>query len=362
MDKMKAAVFHGARDLRIEERTIPEIGEDDVLLRSRMVSICGSDLQPYVEGVGGVDGEVFGHEYVAEIAKLGRNVSGHYIGERVFGHNVSVCGTCWYCRHGDYAHCSNVLLSYTGKHLRHPGGFSQYMLFSGPLADASAETPHMNALMHIPDQLSDEQAALLEPFGVGIAAMEKCGVKADDTVVILGAGMTGNCAMQWAKKLGATVIITDISEHRLDIARRCGADYVINNAHGDCYEQIAEIIGEPGWIKGSDATTARVVADCAGYPGSLNTALKIVRSGGTVCEIADSSVLSPVNITYISYKDLYITNSSGCDIPKALAGMLDGSLKTEPLIDDVVPLSKAKYAFDKQADHEAMKILVDMKA
>lgn len=115
-------------------------------------------------------------------------------------------------------------------------------------------------------------------------------------------------------------------------------------------------------IKGCDATSARVVADCAGYPGSLNMALKIVRSGGTVCEIADSSVLSPVNITYISYKDLFITNSSGCDISKALAGMLDGSLKTRPLIDEIVPLERTSYAFDRQASHDAMKVLVDMNA
>lgn len=91
-------------------------------------------------------------------------------------------------------------------------------------------------------------------------------------------------------------------------------------------------------------------------------ALKIVRSGGTVCEIADSSVLSPVNITYISYKDLFITNSSGCDISQALAGMLDGSLKTRPLIDEIVPLERTSYAFDHQASHDAMKVLVDMNA
>ena len=361
MSNMKAAVYYGKGDIRIEERPIPEIGDDDVLLRSRMVSICGSDLQPYVEGKGGVPGEIFGHEYVAEIAKLGKNVTGHYVGERVFGHNVSVCGTCWYCRHGDYAHCSNVLLSYTGKHLACPGGFAQYMLFKGPLAAGSVEAPHINALMHIPDELSDPQAALLEPFGVGIAAMEKCGVKADDTVVILGAGMTGNSAMQWAKKLGAKVIIVDISRHRLELARACGADHTIDNTNGDCYDQIARLIGEPGWIKGSDATSARVVMDCAGYHGSLNTALKLVRSGGVVCEISDSSVLSPVNITYISYKDLFITNSSGCDISKALSGMIDGDLKVEPLVDEIVPLDKAPYAFEKQAKHQAMKVLVDMK-
>lgn len=94
----------------------------------------------------------------------------------------------------------------------------------------------------------------------------------------------------------------------------------------------------------------------------MNTALKIVRSGGTVCGIADSSVLSPVNITYISYKDLFITNSSGCDISKALAGMLAGSLKTRPLIDEIVPLERTPYAFDRQASHDAMKVLVDMNA
>lgn len=356
---MKAAVFYGKGDIRVDERPIPEIGPNDVLLKSRMVSICGSDLQPYVEGVGGVEGEVFGHEFIAEIAEIGSDVKGYQVGQRVFGHNVSVCGECWYCKNGDYGHCSNILKGYTGKHLQRPGGFSQYMKFDAP-GEPDPASPHMNALMRIPDEMSDEQCTLMEPFGVGIGAIESCGVEAGDTVVILGAGTAGNCAMQWAKKLGATVLIVDISPKRLEIAKACGADYVIDNSKGDCYEQIAAIIGEPGWIKGSDATTAKAVLDCAGYPGSFNDALKIVRSGGVVCEMADSSILSPINITYISYKGLRILNSDSCDIPKAFNGLLSGELNVAPLIDELVPLEKVKYAFDQQASGKAMKVLVKM--
>jgi L-iditol 2-dehydrogenase len=356
---MKAAVYYGKNDIRVEERPVPEIGDDDVLLKSRLVSVCGSDLQPYVQGCGGVPGEVFGHEFAAEIAAVGKNVKGYSVGERVFGHNMAVCGECWYCTHGDYSHCANVLKSYTGKHLQHPGALAQYFVFTSP-QEPIPEAPYINSLMKIPDEMTDEQCALMEPFGVGVGVIEKCGVKADDIVVILGAGMIGNCAMQWAHSIGARVAIADISKERLEMAKACGADWCINSAEEDCYAAAAAIAGEIGWTKGTEATTARVVVDCAGYPGSLNDALRIVRAGGTVCEMADNKNLSPVNITYITYKDVNIIHGGECDVLKAQRGLLDGSLKTEPLISETVTLDRIRYAFEEQAAGKKMKVLVRM--
>ena len=356
---MKAAVFHGVRDIRLEERPIPQIGPDDVLLKSRMAAICGSDIQPYLEGTGGVDGEVFGHEFVAEIVAVGANVTGYRVGQRVFGNNAAACGECWHCQHGDYAHCLGALKNYTGKHLKCPGGLSQYLPFYHP-GEPIPGAPHLNSLMVIPDTMSDESAALLEPFGDAIAAIDKCGVTAEDTVVILGAGTIGLCALQWAKHIGATVIMVDISPTRLACAKECGADHTVDNTSGDCYEQIAAITGEIGWIKGSDATPVRVVLDCAGYVGSFNDALRIVRSGGVVIEMADSSHLSPVNITYISYKDISIYNSGACDTQKAFDGLKDGYLNARPLVNEIVPLEKVSYAFERQAKGEAIKVLVKM--
>lgn len=356
---MRAAVFHGKRDIRVEDRQIPEIGPDDVLLKSRMVSICGSDVQPYVEGTGGVPGEIFGHEYVAEIAAVGSNVKKYRIGQRVFGNNAAVCGNCWHCKHGDPTHCVNALQYYTGKHLKHPGGMAEYFVFSHP-GEPIPESPHLNSLMVIPDSMPDKAACLIEPFGVAIAAVEKCDVKAEDTVVILGCGAIGICALQWVKHIGAETIMVDISEERMECARACGADYVIDNSNRDCYEQIAKITGEIGWVKGKDTTPVRVVMDCAGYPGSLNDALRIVRAGGVILEMADSSVLSPVNITYISYKDISIYNSAACDSQKAFDGLRDGTLHAEPLISGIVPLERVSEAFELQAHGKALKILIQM--
>lgn len=358
--KMKALVFHGPHKLSVEERPIPSIAEEDVLLRTRMTAVCGSDVQPYVEGTGGVDGQVFGHEFVAEAADLGSKVQGLSLGQRVFGNNAGVCGECWYCKNGMPMFCRSSLKYYTGKHLKHPGALAQYIAFEAPKASIP-QAPHINSLMPIPDCVSDEAAALIEPFGVGIATVEKSRVREDGTLVILGAGTIGLCALQWAKHLGIRTIITDICDNRLNIAKLLGADHVINSSQGDCYKSIAGLIGEIGWVKGDEATPADAVIDCAGYPGSLNDALHIVRAGGTVVEISDSSRLSPVNITYISYKNVSICNCCECDTANALDGLSKGFLKAQPLISGTVGLEEAETAFRLQAEGKAVKMLVRMK-
>ena len=358
-DTMKALVFYGPGDLRLEARELPAIGADDVLLKTRYVSICGSDVQPYRSGTGGTPGEIFGHEFVAEIAAVGENVRHYQPGERVFVNNASVCGTCWYCRRGDYNHCPNALKYYTGKHPHTPGALAQYIRFENPNYE-NAQTTHINSLIPIPENVPNQAAALIEPFGVAIANVEKCGIKAGDTLVVLGAGTIGLGILQWAKHLGATVVAADIVPERLEKAKLCGADYVVDNREGDCYRLVADCIGEVGWVKGSEATTADVVIDCAGYPGSLNDALRIVKAGGQIVELADSDVPSPVNITFITYKHLTIHDGSGCDAIKAVRGLKDGSLKGEILIDGTVDLEHAESAFQRQMNGEAVKILVKM--
>ena len=356
---MKQIVYYGTHDMRIEEAPIPEIGPKDVLLKSRLVSICGSDLHPYKSGQkwASIPHEIQGHEYCATVAKVGSEVTKYAVGDRVIDFNAGVCGECWYCRHGDYGHCIHGTRQYTGRGL--PGALAQYFKFS------YAENPDgmlgvLNTLYKVPENITDEQLCVSEAFGVGLWAVNTAGVKEGDTVVILGTGIIGNSTMQFAKAKGAKTIIVGRGKRRLECAKECGADYVIDNSNGDCYEQIREIAEETGWQFGSDTLAVDVTIDCAGYPGSFNDALKITKCGGTVCEVAFHEQESMVNPQYLLSKDLKLCTVNFNDLPGALQAMADGTVKVEPLIDDIVPLSRFEEAYSRQADGSAVKVLINM--
>lgn len=357
--KMKAITFHGVGDVRLDEMDIPQIGPKDVLLKSVMTSVCGSDMHPYHVGarMASIPNEIGGHEYIATVAEVGSEVTKYKVGDRVFGHNMAFCGECWYCRHGDFGHCINVVKNYTGR--GRAGAFAQYFKFDNP-EDPNAFAPYLNSLMVIPDDVSDETVCLVEPFGVGLGAVEVADVKEGQTVVVLGSGIIGNSAMQWAKARGAKVILVGRSKRRLDCARACGADYVIDNTNGDCYEQIAALVGEPHFNWGKHACAVDVVLDCAGYPGSFNDALKIAKCGGTVCCVAYYEDESMVNPMLVTVKDMKVLGMNLCDVMGALAGIQNGAVKIDPLIDEIVPLERYMEAYQRQSDGSAMKVLIDM--
>lgn len=353
--KMKAAVFHGKRHIEVETLDVPVCKPNEVLLKTIYTAICGSDMHPYRTGKGRKAGQIFGHEFVGEIAALGEDISIYRIGDRVFGENFSVCGECWYCRKGDYVHCIRSREHFTG--IGRPGGFAQYFTFTVP-EEKSQPTTHFNHLLKLPEEIPDTHAALIEPYGVGLAAVKMAKVSAGDTVVILGAGAIGQCVLQWCKARGATVVITDISAKRLDCASRGGADYVIDNTEGDCYRQVAAILGEAGWLEGADTTTADIVFDCAGYAGSLNDALRLARCGGTVCEISVCEQPSTVDPTYITYKDLRIINSTDTDAVGAIEGMRRKDVDPSLLVGTILPLEQIDKAFQLQERGEVVKALI----
>ncbi len=357
--KMKAIVYHGQNDLRLEELDIPEIGPKDVLLKTKYASICGSDLHAVRRGPKWAKAEkqIFGHEFAAEIAEVGSEITRYKVGDRVFGVNMAFCGECWYCRHQDYAHCTGVGDHYTGQGI--PGACAQYFKFTDPESEY-AFAPYLNSLMPIPDEMTDEQCAMMEPFGVGLGAVNKAGVKEGDTVVILGTGIIGISSLQWCKARGARVIVVGRGRHRLDIAKKCGADHVVSTLDGDCYEQVAALTEETGWYWGKETTTVDAVIDCAGYPGSLNDALKIVKPGGAVCLAALYEDPSPVNPQYIVNKEPKILGTCDNDLLGAMKGILAGTVSVEPLLDGIAGIEDFQEAFDRQMNGTAEKILIDM--
>jgi threonine dehydrogenase-like Zn-dependent dehydrogenase len=357
--KMKVITFYDKGDVRLDTVDIPKIGPDDVLLKSKLVSVCGSDMHPYNVGarMASIPNERGGHEYAAEIVEVGENVTKYQVGDRVLGFNMAFCGECWYCKHGDFGHCKNVIKKYTGRGL--PGAFAQYFTFYNP-EDPNAFAPYLNSLYKVPDDMTDVQIALAEPFGVGLGAVETADVKEGQKVVILGAGIIGISAMQFAKLRGAEVTIVDVSRRRLECAKELGADHVIDNSNGDCYEQIAKYTEETGFSFGKETLAIDTVIDCAGYPGSFNDSIKMVKCGGTVCAVAFYEDESPIYPFYITMKDMRIVGSSACDLLGAIDAIRNGSVKVEPLVDDIVPVDRYMEAYKRQIDASAVKVLINM--
>ncbi|MEM2889156.1 MAG: alcohol dehydrogenase catalytic domain-containing protein, partial [Candidatus Bathyarchaeia archaeon] len=198
--KMNAAVLHKAGDLRIEEVDVPQIGPNDVLVKMRCVGICGSDIHYYVEGRIGsfiVDKPlILGHECSGEVAEVGNNVTRVKVGQRIIIEPGFTCGRCSYCRSGRYNLCKDVL--FYGTPPVH-GAFAEY-----------AYAPETN-VYPLPDNMSLEEGAMIEPLAVGMMAAKRGRVSVNDSVAILGAGPIGQMALQAVKAHGVLeTYVTDV--------------------------------------------------------------------------------------------------------------------------------------------------------
>ncbi len=248
---MKAAVLHAPRDVRIEERDRPEPGPREVLVQITAVGVCGSDVHYYEHGrIGPFVVEaplVLGHESAGRVVELGEGASRHAVGDRVTLEPGVPCGRCRECRAGRYNLCRDVLFFATPPV---DGAFAEFV------------TIHEDFAFALPESLSDEEGALMEPLSVGVWACQKAGVSAGDRVLVTGAGPIGQLAMQCALAFGATeVTVSDVNERRLALARRTGATQVVK-------------AGEPLDFE------ADALIECSGHPRALTDGIKALRPAG----------------------------------------------------------------------------------
>jgi len=251
----RAAVMHGTHDVRLEDVPVPEPGKDEVLVEIRAVGVCGSDVHYYEEGrIGSFVVEkplILGHESMGTVVALGDNATKHEIGDRVTLEPGGPDGTCRECRAGRYNLCPNVRFFATPPI---DGAFTNYVSI------------HEDFAFSLPDGLSDNAGALMEPLSVGIWACKKGGVTAGDHVLVTGAGPIGLLAMQVAFAQGATeVTLTDVADERLEMARRLGATRALNVAE--------EPLGEAG-------IEADVLIECSGNERALGDGIRCVRPAG----------------------------------------------------------------------------------
>src|SRR5919206_1428910 len=214
----QASVLYAPHDIRTEERPMPRPGPKEVLVEIKAVGVCGSDVHYYEHGRIGPyvvrEPLILGHESSGVVVGLGSEVTKHQVGERVALEPGVPCGACRECRAGRYNLCPDVRFFATPPI---DGAFTNFV------------TIHEDFAFALPDTLSDDAGALIEPLSVGIWACRKAGLRGGEHVLVTGAGPIGLLAMQAALALGATrATIADVNPHRLELARRTGADRTVD--------------------------------------------------------------------------------------------------------------------------------------
>ena len=218
--KMTAAVLYGKEDVRIERVAVPEINDDEVLVRIKTALTCGTDVKVFRRGYHArmiVPPAVFGHEFSGIVEKVGKKVAGFWPGQRIVAANSAPCNECFYCKKGKPNLCEDLIFI--------NGAYAEYIKIPQRIVKQN--------LLHLPDHVSFRSAAMVEPLACVVRGVDESEIRKDDTVVVMGTGPIAFMFIKIAKFLGAKVICVGRREERLKIARILGADILINSSQVD---------------------------------------------------------------------------------------------------------------------------------
>lgn len=353
-EMMQAAVLYGVRDLRLEQRPVPEPGPHEVLVKVERVGVCGSDIHYYTHGrIGDFVVRaplVLGHESSGVVAAVGEKVTRVKPGDRVTMEPGYTCRRCYYCKTGRYNLCPDVTFMATPPV---DGAFCEYVAWPDDF------------VFPIPDSISLEEAALMEPLSVGIWAVKRGGVQTGHTVALFGAGPIGCVTLQAAKVAGATTIIAvDVEPYRLEMARQLGATHTINARETDAVRAVLEITsgitGFPPERAGVD-----VAFETAGTTVTCRNTLAVTRPGGVAVLVGlppDPTV--ELDIVSAASKEIDIRGQfryANC-YPIAVALVAQGRVDLKPLVTHHFPLHEAERAlvFADENKSRSMKVVVDV--
>lgn len=234
---MRAAVYVGNSNIEIKNVPIPKIGNDEILLKVKMVGLCKTDVKKIVHDMFEPP-RIFGHEITGEIAEVGDDVKGFSKGDRVLVFHHVPCLDCFHCRHDNHAQCETYRKVDTTAGYGKPagGGFAEYIRIPKLVVD--------RGLIRIPDDVSFEEAAGVEPLNCCQKAIKKANLKNDDDVLIVGQGSIGLTLTQLCRRARVRKIIsTDLHDFKLDIAKKMGADLALNGNDPKLDEKITEFNG-----------------------------------------------------------------------------------------------------------------------
>lgn len=328
--------------IEFREVPVPEIGAGQVLVKIMEIGVCGSDIHVY-------HGEhpftsypvTQGHEVSGVIEKLGDGVEGLKVGQKVTIQPQVVCGECWPCRNGKYNLCESLKVM----------GFQTTGVASEFFAvDAEKVTP-------LPEEMSLEEGAMIEPLAVAVHAVRRAGDVTGKDICVLGAGPIGILVAQAAKGLGAgRVMVTDVSGLRLEKAKECGADMVVNTRERDFGEAFVEFFGPD---------KADVIYDCAGNDVTMGQAIKYARKGSTIILVAVFAKMASVDLAVLNDHELDLNTSMmyrSEDYEKAIELVQEGKVRLMPLLSKRFPFREylEAYKYIDENRESTMKVLIDV--
>jgi threonine 3-dehydrogenase len=339
---MKALVkTEAGPGLKLVRTGRPEVGHNDVLIKIRKTAICGTDVHiwkwdDWAAKTIPVPMTV-GHEYLGEIVEIGQEVRGFAVGDRVSGEGHVTCGSCRNCRAGRRHLCRNTL----GVGVNRPGCFAEYL-----------SLPAFNAFK-IPADIGDDLAAVFDPFGNATHTALSFDLVGED-VLITGAGPIGIMAAAIARHAGARhVVVTDVNDYRLGLARVMGATRAVNVAR----ESLPDVMGDLGMTEGFD-----VGMEMSGAPQAFVTMLAHMNHGGKVAMLGIPPAGTCVDWNQVIFKGLVIKGIYGREMFETwykMAAMLQSGLDIAPIITHTFPVEEFEKGFEVMMSGQSGKVILD---
>lgn len=339
---MRAMVFLGPEQLDLRQIPIPKPGPGELLVRVRSATTCGTDAKTYRRGHHlMVPPTTFGHEFAGDIVEVGKKVENFEVGMRVVPHNSAPCQTCYYCKHGQENLCGDILWNF--------GAYAEYAIIPAPIVRLNT--------FEIPDQLSYAQASILEPLVSVTHGQRIIQIKPGEHVAIIGAGgPIGLMHVQMAVYAGAAqVIAVDLSDTRLQVAKRLGATSLINPNGQDPVEGIKQLTQGRG---------VDVSIESAGAKEAWLTAIQAVRKGGRVLWFGGLKGGTPIELDthWIHYGELSLHGTfhgTPLDVHRSFELIRSGVIDTEALISEEQPLEAVEESLLRMIRGEVVKISIN---
>ena len=338
---MRTAVYYNNNDVRLEERPVPKIGDGELLVKVIASGICGSDVMEWYRIKKAP--LVLGHELSGEVVEVGKGVEKFKKGDRVFVTHHVPCNPCHYCLIGHHSACDTLRTTNF-----EPGGFAEYI-----------RVPKINVdrgTFILPDEISYEEGTFIEPLACCFRGLRLSNFKAGQKVLVIGSGISGLLHIQLAKALGAgKIVATDISEYRLNAAKKFGADEIIN-AKEDVPKKLKEI--NKGFL-------ADLVIICTAAEAAIQQGLQSIDRGGTVLLFAPTNpdVKTPISLWDIWRNEVTLTTSyaaSGQDIAATIELMANKRVNLKEMITHRLSLADAGKGFKLVADaKESIKVIIE---
>jgi|TARA_R110002126_G_scaffold272886_1_gene417151 threonine 3-dehydrogenase len=325
----------------MDDAPMPTFNANEVLIKIHKTAICGTDIHIYswddwAQATIPVP-MIVGHEFFGEIADVGREVKGLTVGQRVSGEGHITCGICRNCRAGRQHLCRKT----QGVGVNRPGCFAEYLVL-----------PASNVLP-LPDNITGDQAAILDPFGNATHCALSFNLIGED-VLITGAGPIGMMAVAIARHAGARhVVITDVNDHRLALAKKMGASRAINIK----YHTLQDTMDELGMREGFD-----VGLEMSGNPMALNDMVKTMNHGGKMALLGIPPEATPIDWTQVIFKGLELKGIYGREMYETwykMIAMLQSGLDLSPVMTHHFPVDDFQDAFQIMASGQSGKVILD---